>query len=686
MGFEIEPDLPAGRATLTFEALVAGVGWRRITTLEMSIPTRIKPPPPMVDGPQFFTTLEILLLRTPPGAPIRGAEEHAIALAQILAPTEMKRLPWPPFHGFCEAPVGPVPSVYGCVGFVGWFFHEQLAIRRVLATFDLIVWQELDHRRPRPDVARAFPAFAAAQNCGIESDIMLPAELPPPHCLRIYAELADGSWHLIGIRRWSPHVIAPASRPLVEGVRWSELISTAVRLRSALRRAGAIVPHWRSLANVLLALHREFPAAIPSAPANRIAPRPRCPSDRPHVLVVTHNLNREGAPLFLLEIVRRLLARSRMRLTVISPTDGPVRDEFEDLGGEVRVIDRSALWSARTPDATRRALHTMGRQLRAETASLVIASTIESFWAIQAAHRNGVPSFFYVHEAGSIGYPYLRPLCGYARREASASLALATGVSFPSYSVRAYYEPFSTCANYRVQPGWTDLNVLHGLRLAEQRAKIRRKLGVGENERVVLTVGTLCARKGQLVLIHAAEQLWQRQPDLAANCRFVILGAADNDYGIQLAADVDRLGRPNLVLHPATDRVLDYFAAADLFVLTSFEEGFPRVLLEAMAFSLPIVATAIHAIPEIIRDGREGLLVPAGNPRALASALERLLRDPSAAKALGQNARARVAAHFSADQVIPRHLNTITQVAPDLALHVPKTPLPGSPAPIPASS
>lgn len=685
VGFEIEPDLPAGRVTLTFEALVAGVGWRRITTLAVSIPTRIKRAAPVVDPPQFFTTLEILLLRTPPEAPIRGGEEQAIALAQILAPSETKRLPWPPFHGCCEAPIGNVPSVYGCVGFVGWFFHERLAIRRVLATFDLIAWQELEHRRPRPDVAKAFPEFPAAQNCGVEGEVMLPAELSPPHCLRICAELADGSWHLIGIRRWRPHVIAPACRPLVHGLRWSELISTALKFRSALRRAGAIVPNWRSVAKVVVALHREFPAAQPAKSARQSTQRSRRPNAGPHVLVVTHNLSREGAPLFLLEIVRHLLARSRLRLTVISPTDGPVRGEFEDIGGQVRLIDRSALWSARTRDETRRALETMGRELRADAASLVIASTIESFWAIQAANRCGVPSLFYVHEAGVIGYPYLRQLCGYARQEAGAALAIATGVSFPSHAVRAYYEQFSAGANYHVQPGWTDLNVLEGPHDAEQRAKFRQQLGVGENEKLILTVGTLCPRKGQLVFVHAAEHLWQHQPDLAAGCRFVILGAGDNSYGAQLVADVDRLGRPNITLHPATDRVQEYFAAADLFVLTSFEEGFPRVLLEAMAFGLPIVSTAIHAIPEIVQDGWEALLIPPGNPRALALALERLLREPIAAKALGQAARARVIARFSASHVIPRHLRTIAQVAPDLELNVPKIPLPGWQEPIPAS-
>lgn len=685
IGFDLEPDLPAGRMTVTFEALAAGAGWQRITTLELNLPTRIKRSPPCVDAPQYFTTLEMLLLRTPAETPIRGEEEQAIALAQILAPNEMKRLPWPPFHGYCESPIGNVPSVYGCVGFVGWFFHEHLAIRRVLATFDFIAWQELDHRRPRPDVAKAYPAFAAAQNCGVEGDVLLPAELPSPHELRLYAELEDGSWHLIGIRRWRAHVIQPNSQPLVHGVRWSELISTAWRFRSALRRAGAVLPSVRSMANVLVALQREFPATRPARRTPRAIAQPQRRNDEPHVLVVTHNLNREGAPLFLLEIVRRLLARSRVRLTVIAPTDGPVRGEFEDLGGEVRLIDRSALWSARTRNETRRALETMRRELRAETASLVIASTIESFWAIEAAHRGGVPSLLYVHEAGVIGYPYLRSLGGHARREASAALARSTVVSFPSYAVRAYYEPFSECSHYRVQPGWTDLAVLEGRRYAEQRTKLRQQLGVGENERIILTVGTLCARKGQLVFVHAAEHLWHHEPNLAARCRFMILGDGDNNYGTQLAADVKRLARANLTLHPATDRIADYFAAADLFVLTSFEEGFPRVLLEAMAFGLPIVSTAIHAIPEIVQEGWEAILIPPGNPRALACALKRLLRDPMAAKALGQAARARVNARFSAHHVIPGHLKTIAQIAPDLALRVPKTPVRDWPEPIPAN-
>jgi glycosyltransferase involved in cell wall biosynthesis len=93
-------------------------------------------------------------------------------------------------------------------------------------------------------------------------------------------------------------------------------------------------------------------------------------------------------------------------------------------------------------------------------------------------------------------------------------------------------------------------------------------------------------------------------------------------------------------------------AAFDVFVHPSLWEGFGIVLLEAMALDLPIVASDVSAIPEIILNGQTGLLVPPGDPPGLAAAIIRLYRDEELAKALGQAGQLRLARYFSLNEMV----------------------------------
>ena len=85
--------------------------------------------------------------------------------------------------------------------------------------------------------------------------------------------------------------------------------------------------------------------------------------------------------------------------------------------------------------------------------------------------------------------------------------------------------------------------------------------------------------------------------------------------------------------------VQPYYRAADALVISSVSEGSPNVLLEAMAAGIPVVATAVGGIPEIVSDQETALLVPARNPAALAQALERVLRDGCLARDMAARAR-----------------------------------------------
>jgi glycosyltransferase involved in cell wall biosynthesis len=98
--------------------------------------------------------------------------------------------------------------------------------------------------------------------------------------------------------------------------------------------------------------------------------------------------------------------------------------------------------------------------------------------------------------------------------------------------------------------------------------------------------------------------------------------------------------------------IADILAAADVVVLPSLSEGFPFVLLEALAMGCPVVASRVNGVPELIEDHKTGLLVPARDPHALAMAIQEVLSDPIAASKMGAAGRAVVQQRFTVDQMV----------------------------------
>lgn len=159
---------------------------------------------------------------------------------------------------------------------------------------------------------------------------------------------------------------------------------------------------------------------------------------------------------------------------------------------------------------------------------------------------------------------------------------------------------------------------------------------------LVMTAGRLSTDKGIHVLLDAVPAVLARAPD----ARFVICG--DGDQRGRLKQQVRDLGIVGFVVFAGFRNDLDqWMPNADLFVLPSFTEGLPNVLLEAHAGGVPVVATAVGGTPELVADGHTGWLVPPGDPKAMADRIVQLLADEDLRSRMGQAARKRVRRHFS---------------------------------------
>ena len=203
--------------------------------------------------------------------------------------------------------------------------------------------------------------------------------------------------------------------------------------------------------------------------------------------------------------------------------------------------------------------------------------------------------------------------------------------------------------------------VYHGIdlsRFPRPRRHPSRRDGTDAADPVrILSVGRAVAKKGLDTLADALALL---PPDLSWQWTHVGGGELADD----LKAQVDRLGLAGRVAingSRAQSEVLEAYAASDLFVLPcriaddGDRDGLPNVLVEAQSQGLACISTPISGIPELIEDGRTGILVPANDPAALAGAIEDAIRLPDLRVRIGQAAMERVHAHFN-------HLGTIGQL------------------------
>ncbi len=216
------------------------------------------------------------------------------------------------------------------------------------------------------------------------------------------------------------------------------------------------------------------------------------------------------------------------------------------------------------------------------------------------------------------------------------------------WSLRAAFRAVTVCgpfADRLVAQGVRrdNITVLHNfvkpfVRPPEDEIRAARiALGLSEEEAVILAAGRLSREKGHADLITAAAEL-SRMGDLPP-FRVVIVG--DGPERGALSRQAEALGIANKVVFAGFQRnMAPYFAMARMLALPSHSEGSPNVVLEAMAAGLPIAATSVGGVPEILEHRTTGLLVPGHDSAALAGALREVLTNPELGQRLGESAQA----------------------------------------------
>ncbi len=193
---------------------------------------------------------------------------------------------------------------------------------------------------------------------------------------------------------------------------------------------------------------------------------------------------------------------------------------------------------------------------------------------------------------------------------------------------------------------------------SSERDRVRAEWGVGDDEKVLLAVGRLHEQKRFDLLIEAFRDIRERHD----GARLVIVGTGSLEESLRKAAAKEGVSDAVVFAGFRSDMPA-VFAAGDLFVMSSDDEGLPSVVMEAMASGLGVVTTRVGAMEDLVEDGVSGHIVPRRDPSALAAKVCDVLDEPESLRAMGDAGRARMKEHYPNEECMDRTVDFLLKVA-----------------------
>ena len=266
-----------------------------------------------------------------------------------------------------------------------------------------------------------------------------------------------------------------------------------------------------------------------------------------------------------------------------------------------------------------------------------------------ALHRQN----FSISEAIRISLSYLVHYFILQLTTVLASNLIICASDHVNYSVRKWY-PVSRKKIYTI------MNGIDARRFSpnnSDRNRLRDRLDIEEGEVLLMTSGTINREKGHHLAIEALNKLLKKN----TNLKLMIVG--DGEYLASLSELIDRYGLRSKVILTGfvpNELISDYYNAADIYLIPTLRaEGLPFALIEAMSIGLPIIASKMGGIPNIVEDGQEGLLINPGDTKDMISNVLTLLSDENLRNELGVRARRKVLNELSSEHMVNRTLESI---------------------------
>jgi glycosyltransferase involved in cell wall biosynthesis len=355
-----------------------------------------------------------------------------------------------------------------------------------------------------------------------------------------------------------------------------------------------------------------------------VLPRRALPAEI-RLLVFTHHLGLGGGQLYLFELLRLLSRVPDLAATVVAPADGPLRHATEALGIPVVINGAHPVASLDHYEARQAEI---GAWARGSGFNSVLGNTLGSFPGIDLAARLALPAVWAVHESFDlpsfwrVGYGPFDAVDPGVKARAERALASAAAVVFEADATRELFVRHGDADRFVTVPYGIDIEEIDRFSVSVSSAEARRRLNLPVDATILLCLGTVEPRKAQTSLAEAFNTVAPNH----ANVILAFVGAGSDASSAALDNFVHKAGLASRVqIVPITPDIDLWYRAADALVCASDVESLPRTVLEAMAFSVPVIATRVFGLPELIHDGVTGYLFEPRDISELVCALNRFL-------------------------------------------------------------
>lgn len=369
-----------------------------------------------------------------------------------------------------------------------------------------------------------------------------------------------------------------------------------------------------------------------------------------NILFVSHSSELLGAQQSLLYILKNIDI-GRFNPFVICPGKGPLIQEIEKLGFSVEMVPMqwwlfgrfNLLKELVKPVFQLYSILKILFLIKKDDIDLVHINTIVTFEAAVAAKIAKRPCVWHIREILKDN-PGLKSLFG-ASPIYKAVYTLSDRIICISKAVKLKFLENIEYNAPKIEIIYNAVDI--GKFTGVCGDPFREKLGIGQDTFLAGLVGNIEERKGHTDLLYAIKSIAQKN-DREKNLKFAIVGDGDPEYVSRLKQTVKDLDIEDYIIFTGFYKEIPVvMAALDLLIMPSWEEPFGRVVIEAMAAGKPVIGTNSGGVPEIIEDGKTGVLIPPRDPEAMGEAVDKLLKDKKLAQWMGEEGRKRVIKCFT---------------------------------------
>lgn len=368
----------------------------------------------------------------------------------------------------------------------------------------------------------------------------------------------------------------------------------------------------------------------------------------PFAIAASHNLELNGSNICLLNILSHFSEKYAIELA--SPVEGPLRSRFEDLGIKVTIIPFPKVGLRRDIS-----------ELLQKKPNFAFVNTVICSDIMAIVGEMNIPHLWMIHEMWNLDKldDYQKTIWKWEWPKHQTfydAFKSVKHIVYPAIAAKECYLDLTKRADVRViynglPRQWFDVDCF-----VKNREKYRKELSIPNDEIVFLQVGSINHRKSQMTSLQAFINLKRKHPNLKVSLLFV--GARkirqhEIEYLDKIEMQIKQEGMEQYVrILPSTFETKPYYALSDVVLMPSISEVLPLVILEAMAFSLPVIATDIDGIGEAIQNEAHGYLYQLGDLPALERKMEILSMDSDLRYQMGIKGRNKFEKFYQLDRMI----------------------------------